>query len=69
MKNIRLEINGEIQTIPSVGNVAELLKALGISEGRVAVEVNRKIIRQGEWANTLLSDMDHIEIVQFVGGG
>jgi sulfur carrier protein len=69
MKNIRLEINGEMQTLFSVSNVTEMLRTLGISESRVAVEVNRKIIRRGEWENTPLSDMDHVEIVQFVGGG
>jgi sulfur carrier protein len=69
MSNIRLEINGEKRTFPAVANVAELLRELGISESRVAVEVNRKIIRRGEWEITPLVDMDHVEIVQFVGGG
>jgi sulfur carrier protein len=69
MKNIRIEINGEMQTLSSVSNVTEMLRALGISESQVAVEVNRKIIRRGEWESTPLSDMDHVEIVQFVGGG
>jgi sulfur carrier protein len=69
MKSIRIEINGEMQTLSSVSNVTELLRTLGISESRVAVEVNRKIIRRGEWESTPLFDMDHVEIVQFVGGG
>jgi thiamine biosynthesis protein ThiS len=69
MKDIRIEINGEMQTLSSVSNVTEMLRALGISENRVAVEVNRRIIRRGEWESTSLSDMDHVEIVQFVGGG
>jgi sulfur carrier protein len=69
MKNIRIEINGEMQTLSSVSNVTEMLRTLGISESHVAVEVNRKIIRRGEWESTPLSDKDHVEIVQFVGGG
>jgi sulfur carrier protein len=69
MKSIRIEINGEMQTLSSVSNVTEMLRTLGISESHVAVEVNRKIIRRGEWESTPLSDMDHVEIVQFVGGG
>ncbi len=69
MREIQLEINGERRTISAVSNVGELLRALGISESRVAVEVNRNIIRRGEWESTPLADLDRVEIVQFVGGG
>ena len=69
MREIQLEINGEKRMLPSVSNVTELIHALGISESRVAVEVNRKIVRRAEWESTPLADMDHVEIVQFVGGG
>ena len=69
METMTLQINGEIREIASVANVRELLQALGISESRVAVEVNRKIIRRGEWDHTSLFDNDRVEIVQFVGGG
>jgi sulfur carrier protein len=69
MENMTLQINGETREVSSVANVRELLQALGISETRVAVEVNRKIIRRGEWDHTSLYDNDRVEIVQFVGGG
>jgi sulfur carrier protein len=69
MRTITLEINGEIRTLPLVSNVVELLQELGISDKLVAIELNKKILRKGEWENTHLSDMDHVEIVQFVGGG
>lgn len=69
METIALEINGETRTIAAVSNVRELLEQLGISQTRVAVEVNRKIIRRGEWEHTPISNLDRIEIVQFVGGG
>ncbi len=69
MDSIRLEINGEPREISPVSNVLELLQLLGIAEGRVAVEVNRKIIRRAEWEITPISNMDKVEIVQFVGGG
>lgn len=64
-----LEINGEARTIPQVSNVRELLQVLGISESRVAVELNRKIVRRQDWDHTPVSNLDHVEIVQFVGGG
>jgi thiamine biosynthesis protein ThiS len=69
MNTIKLEINGETRTIPPVSNVAELLEVLGISGSRIAVEINRKIVRRGEWESTPISDLDRVEIVQFVGGG
>jgi thiamine biosynthesis protein ThiS len=69
MESMILEINGEMRTISPVANVRELLQLLGIAEGRVAVEVNQKIIRRGDWEKTALSNRDRVEIVQFVGGG
>ncbi len=69
MNTITLVINGESREISPVANVRELLRLLGISESHVAIEVNRKIIRRGEWDSTPISDHDRVEIVQFVGGG
>jgi thiamine biosynthesis protein ThiS len=69
MDSINLEINGEPREIPPVGNVRELLELLGIAESRVAVEVNRKIVRRFDWERTPICDRDRVEIVQFVGGG
>ena len=66
---IRLEINGEARSLPMLFTVTELLRHLGIGEERIAVEVNRRIIRRREWATTPISDADKVEIVQFVGGG
>ena len=69
MENMTLVINGESRTLPYVSNVRELLTLLGIGENHVAVEVNRRIIRRREWDQTRLSNLDRVEIVQFVGGG
>jgi thiamine biosynthesis protein ThiS len=69
MNEMRIEINGEMRTFSAVSNVTELLRTLGILDKQVAVELNRKIIRRSEWESTPVSDMDRIEIVQFVGGG
>jgi sulfur carrier protein len=64
-----LHINGEPQPVPPLKNVRELLAFLRIGEDRVAVELNRQIVRRAEWDTTALKDLDRIEIVQFVGGG
>ncbi len=69
MEKITLEINGEAREIPPVSNVRELLDVLGIAGTRVAVEVNRKIVRRADWERSPVCDRDRVEIVQFVGGG
>jgi len=69
MNKITLEINGETREIAAGANARELLKILGITEERVALEINRKIIRRAEWDSTPIADGDRVEIVRFVGGG
>ncbi len=64
-----LEINGENRSVPPVDNLVELLAYLKIEQDRVAVELNRRIVRRKEWGTTPIREMDHLEIVQFVGGG
>ena len=64
-----LQINGETRTVPPVSNVLELVEYLGIGQDRVAVEINRCIIKRQDWGRTALQERDQIEIVQFVGGG
>lgn len=66
---ITLEINGETRTMPTVASLGELLHNLGVGPDRIAVEVNRRIIRRKDWDTTAVSGGERIEIVQFVGGG
>ncbi len=66
---IRLEINGEVRCVPVSANVRELLENLGIKPDRVAVELNRRIVRRQDWEGTAVRELDRLEIVQFVGGG
>jgi thiamine biosynthesis protein ThiS len=69
MNKITLEINGETREVTAVANARELLQFLGITEARVALEINRKIIRRDEWDAAPVVDGDRVEIVRFVGGG
>ncbi len=66
---IEITVNGVTREIPSGLNVRALLEALGIEPDRVAVELNRSIVRKPDWENTLVPDGASLEIVQFVGGG
>lgn len=62
-------INGERRDLPRVANVRQLLSVLGVTQDRIAVEVNRRIVRRDDWDRAVLEDGDRVEIVQFVGGG
>jgi thiamine biosynthesis protein ThiS len=42
---------------------------LQLDPGRVAVELDRRVIEQPLWAETVLRPGAQLEIVQFVGGG
>ncbi|MBN2319019.1 MAG: sulfur carrier protein ThiS [Acidobacteria bacterium] len=64
-----LVINGESRSIPAVSNLLELIHRLEIGEERIAVELNKSIIRRKDWPETPVRDRDRVEIVQFVGGG
>jgi thiamine biosynthesis protein ThiS len=66
---IPVEINGETKQIPANLNVRLLLNHLGIDAQRVAVELNRDIVRKADWDTTNIEPGAAIEIVMFVGGG
>ena len=62
-------VNGEQRPAKAGETVADLLVALGLENGRVAIERNLKILPRAEWATTQIAAGDRYEIVQFVGGG
>ncbi len=66
---IDIMVNGESRTIPPGQSILELLHQLQLDPARVAVELDRRIIKQPRWGETLLEAGARIEIVQFVGGG
>lgn len=67
--DIEIVINGEQQSIPAGQTVLDLLQRLQLDPERVAVELDRRIVKQPRWAETLIDAGAKIEIVQFVGGG
>jgi thiamine biosynthesis protein ThiS len=66
---VHLTINGEAREFPNDISLAALVEQLGMKSDRVAVELNREIIRRESWPQTRLRDGDQLEIVHFVGGG
>ena len=68
-ETLEILVNGEPKTVPRGLTVAGLHRHQAIAPERVAVELNREIIRQPAWDSAELGPGAQIEIVQFVGGG
>ena len=66
---IEIVVNGEARRVPDGLNLTDLLEVLGVVPGRVAVELDRAIVRRPEWSVTRITPGAKLEIVQFVGGG
>jgi len=66
---LRVYVNGEARDFPSPLSLAQLITELDLPPARIAVELNRTVVRRGEWSATELNEDDRIEIVHFVGGG
>jgi thiamine biosynthesis protein ThiS len=68
-KTIEVVVNGQPKRVPEGLNVSGLLRFLGVDASRVAVELNRAIVRKAEWESIPIDDRAQVEIVWFVGGG
>ena len=68
-KKISIVLNGQPAEVPTGLSVLALLDHLRIEPSRVAVELNRQIVRKPAWEQAVIEDGAHLEIVQFVGGG
>jgi sulfur carrier protein len=67
--SVLIVVNGENREAPAGATVVQLLEALGLHAGRVAIERNLQILPRSEWSTTHVAVGDRYEIVQFVGGG
>lgn len=64
-----MKVNGQNVPVQPGTTLQAYLEENGYSGERVAVERNGEIIKRAVWSETVLSDTDTVEIVQFVGGG
>ncbi len=65
----RVTVNGEGRAFPAGTTLAEVVAALGLAPERLAIELNRCIVKRELWRSTPVDAGAEIEIVQFVGGG
>ncbi len=66
---ITIVLNGEEKKIDGKVTLDRLLDLFSMPKQRVAVELNKNVIRRRDWAATAISENDTIEVVHFVGGG
>ena len=66
---ISIRLNGEPTTISGKSTLEDLVAGLKLVPQRVAIELNREVVKRAEWDKTELADGDTVEIVHFVGGG
>jgi thiamine biosynthesis protein ThiS len=66
---MEIVVNGEPHATPEDQTVLGLLRELQLDPAKVAVELDRRIVKQPLWSATLLTPGARLEIVQFVGGG
>jgi len=65
-----VQINGEPREFSDrILLLNELVERLSLAPQRIAVEVNRQIVRRADWEQTEVNDGDRVEIIHFVGGG
>lgn len=69
MPEIEIVLNGEKTRVPAGLTVEGLLRHLELDVERVAVELERVIVRKPEWTNAAVESGAEVEIVHFVGGG
>ena len=56
-------------SFPAGTTLYGLIQALNLEPERVAIELNRAIVRRDSWGATVVEGGAEIEIVMFVGGG
>lgn len=66
---MRVYVNGEEKEVSDKLSLGELIVQLDLPVTRVAIELNRTVVRRANWETTILAAEDRLEIVHFVGGG
>lgn len=64
-----MKVNGKERAMHAPVTLEAFLKQEGYRKDRIAVELNGSIIPKANYADTILSSTDVLEVVSFVGGG
>lgn len=66
---MQVTINGVVRAVPDDVTLRELVAFLELDPSRIAVELDRNIVKKEAWAETPVAGGARLEIVMFVGGG
>jgi thiamine biosynthesis protein ThiS len=66
---VTITLNGEPHDLSGPVTITELLSSLGIDPRRVAIELNLVVLKRDAYTTSIVREGDHVEIVNFVGGG
>ena len=66
---LQIKLNGEPQEVGEGTTLLGLVEQLALAPERLAVELNREVVRRADWPRVEVSEGDRVEIVHFVGGG
>lgn len=67
--SIDIVVNGAPQQLSPGASVIDLISRLGLDPHRVAIEINRELVRRSSFDVHRIEPGDRVEIVEFVGGG
>lgn len=66
---MKVLINGETKEISNELNLSDLLKHFSLPSERIAIELNKEVVRKKDWENIKIAEGDKLEVIHFVGGG
>ncbi len=65
----QVTLNGELLFFAAEATLLDIVHALDLQPDRLAIELNRAIVRRENWDSLVVDSGAEIEVVQFVGGG
>jgi thiamine biosynthesis protein ThiS len=68
-EKMQVTINGQTEEISDELNLSALLKHFSLPQERIAIELNKEVVRKKDWENIKIADGDKLEVIHFVGGG
>ena len=66
---MKILLNGETKEIAEELNLSGLLKHFSLPQERIAIELNKEVVRKKDWENIKIAEGDRLEVIHFVGGG
>jgi sulfur carrier protein len=65
----KIQLNGKKISIKSNFSILDLLKKYKLTNKKIAIEYNGRIIQKTNYKKKYLKNDDKLEIVHFIGGG